>query len=95
MQINIKVLNQQATNILAMINSGELQDSCSMSAVQTPVKEAWCIAEDLTEQGELSTTDKDEIYSLLDNETRQQLKAIEYDDFDLVYEYLLQKIHCK
>lgn len=92
MQLTLKIIDQAAATIQAKIDSGELIAGCGMSAVQTPTREAWDVAEDITAQGKLSEADQKTILSGLNEKTRRQLEDIKHDDFDLVYEYFLQQI---
>ena len=64
-----------------------------MSALQTPTMEAWEIVQQLTESGTLSPQCKQELFSKLDKDVQSQLEATKYDDFDLIYERLLQLIN--
>jgi len=92
MSLTVDDIEKEAKKILQKIKSGELIDGCSMSAVQTPTVEAWEIATNLSENGALSSIHKMEVFSKLDRDVQSQLEATGYDDFDLVYEYLLQLI---
>ena len=93
MQLTLKTIDQAAVTIQVKINSGELVAGCGMSAVQTPTREAWDVAEDITAQGKLSEADQKTILSRLNKKTRLQLEDTKYDDFDLIYEFLLQQIN--
>jgi hypothetical protein len=95
MKLSLHMVFLQAIKLDAMIISGELIDACSMSAVQTPVKEAWCMADELAEQGKLSVNEQDKLLFLLSDDIRKQLETTEFDDFDLIYEYFLQLIDNK
>lgn len=95
MIITLKMVIQEAEKIQFMIDSGELVDGCSMSAIQTPMKEAWSVADEITAQNQLHAEDKDKLLSMLNEETKSQLLATNFDDFDLIYEYFLQLIDNK
>ena len=92
MSLTISDIEKEAKDILYKINSGELIDGCSMSAVETPTTEAWEIATKFSEKRKISSIQKIELFSKLDKDVQSQLKVSGYDDFDLVYEYLLQLI---
>ncbi|AFP32704.1 hypothetical protein [Marinobacter sp. BSs20148] len=92
MNLTISDIEKEAKDILHKITSGELIDGCSMSAVETPTTETWEIATNLSEKRKISTIQKIELFSKLDKDVQSQLKVSGYDDFDLVYEYLLQLI---
>jgi hypothetical protein len=63
-----------------------------MSSTKTPVKEAWSVAEEISEQGELPAEDQEKLLSMLNGEIKSQILATNFDDFDLIYEYFLQVI---
>lgn len=90
MSFNLAQIEKQAEKIRLKIRSGELIDGCCMSAVQTPVREAWEIAQELTENETLSDVQKQKLFSKLDRDIQSQLESAGYDDFDLIYERLLQ-----
>lgn len=92
MRISLKTVIQEAEKIRFKLDSGELVDGCCMSSIQTPVKEAWEVAEVISEQGELSTEDQEKLLSMLNGETKSQMLDTKFDDFDLIYEYFLQLI---
>jgi hypothetical protein len=91
MNISITDIDKEAEKIIHKIKSGELIDGCSMSAIQTPTTEAWERAQELTDSGALSPISAKEILSKLDEHVQSQLVP-NYDDFDLIYERLLQLI---
>lgn len=93
--LSLHMIFLQAKKLDAMLISGELVDACSMCAVQTPVKEAWSMADELCEQGKLNTHDQLQLLSLLNEAIRIQLETTKFDDFDLIYEYFLQLIDNK
>ena len=90
MSFNLAQIEKQAEKIRQMLKSGELIDGCCMSAAQTPVREAWEIAQELTENETLSDVQKHKLFSKLDREIQSQLETAGYYDFDLVFERLLQ-----
>lgn len=90
MSFNLALIEKKAEKIRQMLKSGKLIDGCCMSAAQTPVREAWEIAQELTENETLSDVLKQKLFSNLDEEIQSQLETAGYDDFDLVYERLLQ-----
>ena len=94
MNLTFQTVIQEAEKIKLKIDSGALiGGGCGMSAIQTPAKEAWSVTEELTEHGELPLEDQKKLMSMLDEETRIQLQATKYDDFDLIHEYFLQLIY--
>jgi len=95
MNLSSVMIEKEAHKILLMINSGELRSGCCMSAIQTPITEVWEKAQDLTEKGSLLAIEKNEIFSKLNKTTQAHLEFTGYDDFDLVYERLLQLINEK
>lgn len=93
MSLSLNAVNEEADRIRSKIASGDLvEGGCGMSAIQTPVKEAWCVAEELTEQGALPAGDQEKLLSMLNEKTKLQLQATNFDDFDLIYGYFLQVI---
>lgn len=93
MSSTISVIENEAQKIILKIKSGELIDGCSMSAIQTPTIEAWEVATNICEIIELTSMQKTAIFSKLGREVRSQLGNARYDDFDLIYERLLQLIN--
>ena len=85
-------IEKEADKILLMMQSGELVEGCSMSALQTPATEAWETATRLSENCTLSSDQKNELILNLDKDVRTQLETTNYDDFDLIYARLLQLI---
>lgn len=93
MKLTLETVIQEAKKIRSKIESGMLiEGGCGMSAVQTPAKEIWSITEEIIEQGELSGKDQEKLLSLLNEKTKLQLQTTNFDDFDLIHEYLLQLI---
>ena len=90
MSFNLAQIEKEAEKIQLKLKSGELVDGCCMSPVQTPTKEAWEIAQELTENDTLSFVQRRELFSMLNKDIQSQLESSGYDDFDLVYERLLQ-----
>ena len=93
MNISLSNIEKEAEKIICKIQEGKLIDGCCMSAVQTPTMEAWEIAQQLAESGTLPSQCKQELFSKLDKDVQSQLEATKYDDFDLIYERLLQLIN--
>ena len=93
MSFNLAQIEKEAESIRQMLKSGELVDGCCMSAVQTPAKEAWERAGELTENETLTDNHKHKLFSILEQDIQSQLEIAGYDDFDLVYERLLQIIN--
>jgi hypothetical protein len=95
MSIIVSDIEKEAKMILQKIKSGELIDTCGMSAMPTPTTEAWEVAAELSNDNALSPDQKTEIFSRLGQDVQAQLDSANYDDFDLIYEYLLQLINKK
>jgi len=92
MSFNLNAINTAAETILLKINKGELTEACCMSAVNSPTTEAWEIAGQLTENVALSKSQQESILEALNPQIREHLKSTGFDDFDLIYERLLQLI---
>ena len=93
MSLTLQTVLKQAEKIKFKIDSGVLiNGGCGMSAIQTPAKEAWSVTEEITEQGELPSKDQEKLLSMLNEKTQAQLRATEFDDFDLIHEYFSQLI---
>jgi len=73
--------------------AGELGCGCAMAATGSPITSAWSQAEDFLEQRKLSSAQQQQIYQWLAAPTQQMLTKTKIDDFDLVYEYLLQQLN--
>jgi hypothetical protein len=85
-------IEKEAEKIVQKIRFDEHPDGCCMSAAETSTTETWEIATLISDNNALSAIQKMEIFSKLDKEVQAQLAATDYDDFDLVYERLLQLI---
>lgn len=94
MSLSIADIQKEALRIYTDIQSGELVDACSMSAVNTPVKEAWSTTEDLVDKGPLSSQDREQLIALLDPPIAEEIKD-RSGDFDLIYEFLLSALKVK
>ena len=96
MSLSLEQIEQAAEQIIKKLESGELKEGCCMASIQTPVTEAWELAGQLTENDGLLDVQKQELFSQLDKSVQLQLKSSGYDDFDLVYERLIQLCdHCR
>ena len=89
MSFDLAQLEKEAKKIRLKLKAGELVDGCCMSPTQSPSREAWEIAEELTDNNPLSIAQRLELLSKLGTDIQSQLQATGYDDFDLVYERLL------
>jgi hypothetical protein len=89
MSFDLAQLEKEAKKIRLKLKAGELVDGCCMSPTQSPAREAWEIAEELTDNNPLSIAQRLELLSKLGTDIQSQLQATGYDDFDLVYERLL------
>jgi hypothetical protein len=92
MAFNIDLINQAAEKIKRQIETGEISEACCMASIATPVTEAWEIAQELAEQSQLSQEQQHTILSFLNPDIQKLLISSSYDDFDLIYERLLQLI---
>jgi len=63
-----------------------------MSAMTTPVTESWEAARELAENADLSTGQQKILLQGLSPLVRKQLEAAGFDDFDLIYERILQLV---
>ena len=91
MMISLEAVSQELNRILQKIKSGELADGCCVSTIQSPVKEAWEVTESITSRGSLHEKARESLFNLLNDKSRELFQATGYDDFDLIYEYLLQE----
>ncbi|HHJ35033.1 MAG TPA: hypothetical protein ENJ87_04640 [Gammaproteobacteria bacterium] len=92
MELTLEQIDKEADRIKEKCQSGELMDGCSMSAIQTPAREAWDVAHELIENNMMTALQRKEVFSSLDKNIRSQLDDYRYNNFDLVYERLLQLI---
>lgn len=90
MSLSLEQIERAAQQIIQKLETGELSEGCCMASIQTPVTEAWELAGALTENEFLPETQKQTLFSQLDKSVQSQLTSSGYDDFDLVYERLLQ-----
>ena len=90
MSLSLEQIEQAAEQIIQKFESGEIKEGCCMASIQTPVTEAWELAGQLTENDSLLDAQKQELFSQLDKSVQLQLKSSDCDDFDLVYESLIQ-----
>ena len=66
-----------------------------MSGMSSPVTEAWDKAHELSETYNLSCEQKKNMFKELDSSVRLQFEQTGYDDFDVIYELLLQLVSNK
>jgi mannose-6-phosphate isomerase class I len=92
MSFELKAIDAAAEAILLKIKNGELGEACCMSAVNSPIAESWEIAGQLAENTVLSKSQQERILDALNPQIREHLKSTGFDDFDLIYERLLQLI---
>ncbi len=92
MPFDIKLIDQAAEQIQQRLASGEIVEACCMSAMTTPVTESWEAARELAENASLSTGQQQVLLQGLSPLVRKQLEATGFDDFDLIYERILQLI---
>jgi len=55
MSLSLEQIELAAKQIVQKLESGELVKGCSMSALQTPITEAWELAQELVEKNALSS----------------------------------------
>jgi len=89
---HIDFIDKAAEKIKWQINSGEIVEACGMTAAATPVTESWEIAQELAENNSLTHEQQHSILNALEPAIQQQLKAMSFDDFDLIYGRLLQLV---
>ncbi len=89
---NLTRIDKAAETILDKLANGEIFQACSMSAMATPVTESWEIAEELAKTIQLSDTQQKSLLMALPPVVQKQLQATGFDDFDLIYERLLQRV---
>jgi hypothetical protein len=90
--LDVGDIDKAAEDILSRLESGELVDGCCMGAAPSPVTEAWDAAETLVDAGLLCGHNRQEILYCLSQETRRELESSSFDDFDRVYQRILQLI---
>ena len=90
MSLNSEQIEQAAAQIIQKLESGELNQGCCMASMHTPVTEAWGLAVELTNNDSLMAAQKQALFSHLDKSVQLQLENSGYDDFDLLYERLIQ-----
>ncbi len=74
------------------MRSGKIVASCSVSFLGTPITESWDAAQELAKNSCLSTEQQQIILKTLDASVRKQIESAKFDDFDLIYERLLQLV---
>jgi len=92
MSFKLKTIDAAAETILLKIKNGEPGEACCMSAVNSPITDSWEIAGQLVENTVLSKSQQKSILDALNPQIREHLKSTGFDDFDLIYERLLQLI---
>ena len=92
MTFDLSLIDQAARSIRQRIETGELSEACCMSSVATPITEAWDSAQQLAENSPLSSEQQQALLLSLTPAIQKQLAASRTDDFDLIYERLLQLI---
>jgi hypothetical protein len=92
MSFELTSIDLAAEQIAAKLKSGELTEGCSMAILFSPVTEAWDKAQALATTAELSAEQQQHLLACLDQQTRQHFEATRYEDFDLIYERLLQLV---
>jgi len=92
MSFDLNLIIQAAEQITQKIKTGEITEACCMSATSSPVTEAWDLAKQLADNTHLSTTQQQIILKNLNPVSRKQLESSGFDDFDLIYEQILQLV---
>ena len=89
---DIDFIQEAAVKIKRQIKSGEIAEACCMTAAPTPVTESWEVAQEWTVNNSLTFEQQHALLSLLKPEVKYQLETSGFDDFDLIYERLLQLV---
>ncbi|VAW54975.1 hypothetical protein MNBD_GAMMA06-218 [hydrothermal vent metagenome] len=89
---DLNIINQAAKKIMRQVASGDISEACCMSAAATPVTESWDVAKVLTAKIQLTAAQQQTLLKKLKPEIQQQLESTGFDDFDLIYERLLQLV---
>ena len=92
MPFDMNRIDQAAGRIRQRIGSGEIAAACCMSAAATPVTESWEAARELAEGACLSATQRQMLLQALNPIIRKQAETGRLDDFDLIYERILQLV---
>lgn len=92
MKFDLSKIDLAAKQVQQKLESGELSLGCPMSTIASPVIEAWDLAHELAEGVVLTDRQRRQILNLLDRQIRQHMDRTRYDDFDLIYERLVQLI---
>lgn len=92
MPFEMYLIDQAAGQIRQRLANGEIVEACCMSAMTTPVTESWEAARELAENADLSTRQQKILLQVLSPLVRKQLETTGFDDFDLIYERILQLV---
>jgi len=92
MSFDLNLINQVAEQIQQQLGAGEIGEFCCMSGRASPITESWEAALKLAEKENLSATQQQTILKVLDPVIRKQMESSGFDDFDLIYERLLQLV---
>ncbi len=92
MYFDLNQINQAAEQIQQQLRTGEIGEVCCMSGMASPVTESWEAAQELAEKADLSAAQQQTILKALNPVIRKQMEFTGFDDFDLIYEWLLQLV---
>ena len=92
MSFDLNIINQAAEKIRQQPGTGEIGEACCMSGRASPVTESWDAAQELEEKANLSDAQQQTILKALNPGIRKQMESTGFDDFDLIYERLLQLV---
>ncbi len=90
--MNLDFIDQAAEKIQQQLRTGEVFEACCMSAVSTPVTESWEVTQELVKENSLTSVQQQVLLRVLSTKIQQQLNVTGFDDFDLIYERLLQLV---
>jgi len=89
---DLKPIRQAAEKIQQQLGNGEISEIYCMTALATPVTESWDAALQLADDLPLSPDQQRTLLSSLTPTIQKQLKTTGFDNFDLIYERLLQLV---
>jgi Spy/CpxP family protein refolding chaperone len=92
MTFDLSKIDLAAIQIQQKLEAGELSLGCAMSTIASPVIEAWDLAHEMAEGVVLTDQQRQKLLNLLDQQIRQQMETTRYDDFDLIFERLVQLV---
>ena len=95
MAFDLTLIYQASEKMLQQKRAGEIVEACCMAAMNTAVTESWEVAGELAEKARLSDEQQQTLLQALSPVVQKQLLSTGFDDFDLIYERLLQLVLIK